>query len=558
MNGARHQRGFLLIVAVILIVVAATMAAVIVTLTAGSGQAGAENTDSARAFFVAESGLEKGIRQRSLDNTYAGEGPTTSGPGTFTVSVFSTDYDGATALAAGLRRIRSVGQVGSATRTVEAIVRPGATMMVYAREDDLGRPYFRQWDNETSSWGAEQQANDVGPEIFFMVLKFARTRNEAILGVQDTNGEITVQIWNGSTATWSAPTQICDAGGGSDDYRGFDIEYENTTDRAVYVCNNNNADEADWGTWDGTTLSAGGTVALGSIGDPLWIEMAPNPLGASDEIALIALGSNTDVCGTRWNGSAWVAMGCDWDASAATDTRKVIDVAYEQLSGRAMYIWGDNNNGEQYYRIWDGTTSTLSATTLLDLGSIAGPDMNGTAEWVRLVPSPTSNELMYGVQDDNSDLFTAYWDGTAWGSEIRHDGGVEDRQHRNFDIVFETHPTNAGEAWLLWGDGGGVSRKQWSGGAWGGTSNPAGDDDTALVQLAAHPSSGVVWSAIYEDGAAADPGQIFDMHLINGGGTWSGLTSIWGGDTEDNTVHERAYIAPERYTPIRSWREVFP
>ena len=133
------------------------MAAVLATMVASSTQSGGMHISSAQALFIAESGLEKAIRQRSLSNTYVGEGPVAMGQGSYTITVFNTDFGGA-ALPSGQRRLRSVGQVDNATRTVEAIVRTGAAMMVYAKDTpagSVGVPFFRQWNNDTYAWGAE-------------------------------------------------------------------------------------------------------------------------------------------------------------------------------------------------------------------------------------------------------------------------------------------------------------------------------------------------------------------------------------------------------------------
>ena len=300
----KSQRGFLLIVAVVLIAVAATMAAVIVTFTAGSGQAGGLHVQSTQALDVAESGIEKAIRARSLNNAYAGEGPITVGAGTFTTTLFSTDFTGA-ALPSGQRRIRSVGTVGTATRTVEVIVRTGAAMMVYAKESpagSVGVPFYRLWDSNTASWMAEAQANDVGPNIYYMVLKFARTRNEAILGTLNSNGEIHVQVWNGTTQTWSAITLLADVGAASDvEYRSFDIEYESSGDRAVVVYKDaNGSDEPDYVIWDGTSWSGATNIAMPTTGEIRWVELAPHPTG--DEIVMISIDSAVDVKGMRWAG----------------------------------------------------------------------------------------------------------------------------------------------------------------------------------------------------------------------------------------------------------------
>jgi hypothetical protein len=580
MKAPACQRGFLLILAVIIIMVAAVMAAAIATLTSGGAQSGGLHVQSTQALFIAESGLEKAIRERSLSNAYVGEGPTTMGQGSYTITVLNTDFSGA-ALPSGQRRLSSVGTIGSATRTVEAIVRTGAAMMVYAKDTPAGSqgiPFFRQWNNDTYAWGPEQQANDVGPIIRYMVLKFARTRNEAILGTMNSNGQIHVQVWNGTA--WGAIRLLATVGVANSQYRGFDIEYETQGDRAVVVFNDANNRNPGFQIWNGTAWTA--TVRLNSpvhlngnyntTGNfvPRWIELAPNPLANSNEIVLMTLDSGSDVYGVRWTGTAWARMSAattSWETSASTNARKAMDVAYEQQSGRAIFIWGDNVATDQYYRIWNGTTLS-AANILLDI-----PAMGGVANWIRLVPGPNSNQPMYIVQDSSGDLNTALWNGVAaFTVHGEHDGTTENVASMNFDFIFETHPANSGVGWLIWGTnppgGGGndgiVLYRRWGGAAW----NPAppavgttlvGTDDTSFIRLLAHPSSGVVFSGIYENSTSAGATQddIFDTHLTQGGTVWSALVTIWDGGTIADPVHFRVDIAPERRTPVIAWREVF-
>lgn len=474
---------------------------------------------------------------------------------------------GATALQSQCT-INSTGVVGNARRAVEkAIQQNYDAMIVYAKANGDGTPYFRRWNG--TSWGAELTATAVPADIHFFVLKFARTRNEAVLGTLSSNGDIRVQIWNGNTQIWSATTLLANVGAGDSAYRGFDIEYETIGDRAIVVYNDNSADP-NYRIWDGTAWSGATNINLPTTGEAFWIELSLNPL--NDEIAMITLDANYDVKGMRWpgggaSGAAWDEMGGlgTWDTSAANDCPvsvnfcKVIDVAYEQLSGRAMFIWGDNANGLQRYRIWNGATSTLDPPSDLDLTSIPGSDMNGEANWLRLVARPNSNELLYGVQDENRDLFTARWTGASpWVSPIRHDGSTEDVNNRNFDIVYETHSANPGIAWIVWGEGTVVRQNRWNGAAWAGSGTIGGTADTALVQLLAHPFSGAVFAAIYEDqssgGAERD---ILEMRLTNGAAAWACCSLIWGGPTVNDPVHERVVIAPERYSPTVGWREVF-
>ncbi|OGI40930.1 MAG: hypothetical protein A2140_00330 [Candidatus Muproteobacteria bacterium RBG_16_62_13] len=567
-----RNRGFALIAAIILIVVAAAMAVVMATLVSSSSQSGAKHISSAQALFIAEAGLEKAIRQRSLDNTYVGEGPTAMGQGSYTITVFNTDFSGV-ALPSGQRRLRSVGQFDTATRTVEAIVRTGAAMMVYAKDtptappasDVRGIPFFRQWNNDTYAWGPEQQANDVGLNIRYIVLKFARTRNEAILGTVNSSGQIHVQVWNGTA--WGAIRLLSTVAVANSQYRGFDIEYETQGDRAVVVFNNADNRNPAYQIWDGTAWTA--TVGLNSAANlngnynttgnfvPRWIELAPNPLGNSNEIVLMTLDSSSDVYGVRWNGTAWVRMAAattSWDTAASTNARKAMDVAYEQQTGRAMFIWGNNVNDQQLWRTWDGGTNTLSGISTLTIG-----DMNSRANWIRLVPRPNSNQMMYVVQDNGLDLNTALWDGAAFTVHPEHDPSTENAVSMNFDFVFETHPARAGRGWLVWGDGSNqISAREWAGAGWNATNSLAGTDDTSYVRLVARPGSGVVFGGTYERQGQGGPDDIFEVHQTGGSGTWTAPVAVWNGPTIADPVHQRVDIAAERYKPILAWREVFP
>ncbi len=642
------QRGFLLIMAVVLIVIAALLLTVMMFLGVTGTESSASHSQSARALFIAESGVERALYGFSKEGTACasltytaglGEGNfSTTGAlyapaatalsaaisatdtvipvastagyaphGRLTIGAESINYTGSSATSCGafsapcftgiLRGaagstaaahalgaavnqsqclVRSLGTVGSAQRTVErAISSSGGNvlaMAVYAKQDGNPVPYFRIWDG--TAWGAEGTALAVGTDvdIHFVVLKFARTRNEAILGVQyldNTTGQtaISVQRWDGTS--WTGLTTLATGiGGGDHNRRGFDIEYETANDRAVVVYRlaGNGTEDPDYRIWDGSNWTAAATIIVGTTQAPRWIELAPNPLSTSNEIAMMLVDRADDVYGMAWTGAAWDTMGVGaaWD-DADDSVTKTIDVAYEQQSGRAMFIWADDVDSDQRYRLWDGSTSTLGGILTLDLGNITGPDMNGRGEWVRLAPRSGSNEILYGVQDDNDDLFTALWSGAAWGSGIRHDDAVEDGRDRNFDIVFETYAPNTHLAWLVWGNGASLSRRQWNSNtsSWGGTTTTGGD--TALVQLMAHPSSGVVLSAIYEDqGATFD--DLREMHLP-AGGAWTVLTNpsttpadpFWAGQTVNNPVLERVTLAPYRYGfDIYDWIEVFP
>ncbi len=398
------------------------------------------------------------------------------------------------------------------------------TMMVYAKLAANNTPFYRIWDESASAWGAENSASSAGNDIQYVVLKFAKITGEALLGTLDAAGNIHAQVWNGSN--WSAATLLANVGAKNDTYRGFDIEYETNSNRAIIVYNNADTSDPAYRIWNGSTWSSPVIItAPPTTGAPLWIELERNPISASNEIAMMLLDANADVYGMIWDGSGWNTMntGAVWDTTAARSTKKVIDIAYEQLSGRAMFIWGDSVATDQYYRIWNGTT--LTAAALLDI-----PAMKRAA-WVRLVSRPNSNELLYGVQDAAADLNTRKWSGSAWDTAVQHpehDASTENIASRNFDIIYETYTANAGKAWLLWSNGASVSAKQWSGTAWGSPVTLAGSDDTSFIVLHSNPATGAIFASEYQSRSSASDG-IYEHHLIGGSSSWSSAAAIWAG-----------------------------
>lgn len=77
----------------------------------------------------------------------------------------------------------------------------GATdaMMTYDTiNNGASTPKYRLWDG--SAWGSEQSASAfAGTELYNMQVRYAPTRDEAILVAMTNTGQIQAQVFNGST-----------------------------------------------------------------------------------------------------------------------------------------------------------------------------------------------------------------------------------------------------------------------------------------------------------------------------------------------------------------------
>lgn len=129
MHGHVRQRGSMTIIVVIMIVIVGLAATSITLFYVEDERATVDYLDATSAFFVAESGVEQGMRALSLSSSYTGAGPTAFGAGTFTITISNTSTTGA-ALPATDRRITSKGIVNGTARTLDATVRLGGSLFL--------------------------------------------------------------------------------------------------------------------------------------------------------------------------------------------------------------------------------------------------------------------------------------------------------------------------------------------------------------------------------------------------------------------------------------------
>jgi len=310
----------------------------------------------------------------------------------------------------------------------------------------------RLWDGTV--WGSENEVEMfAGSTIRWVRTAFSTKVERALERIVITlssDGYFDAYVWDGPGTQWIVTNDIAYSGTTANAYRCFDIAYEKTTGRALFVYSRGSTtNEIGYKIWDGLSWSSEQLLDLSyTTGVVYWIALASAPgtrSGTADdnEIAMIYIDANVDVHGYAWTGSSWSLMGAVavWDATAAIATEDCIAVAYEQISGKALFIWGDSVATDNYYRIWDG--SALGAATLLDI-----PAQVAVTNWVTLKSDTASDGLVYLVIDGSSHLNTAYWSGAAWTVHAEHDSAVDTNARRCADFSWEP---SGSKGLLVWG-----------------------------------------------------------------------------------------------------------
>jgi len=521
--------------------------------------------------------------------------------------------------------VRSTGTAGSATRYIDRVMQAPVAMMAYAKYNTglsaaiLAQPYYRIWPDKATGWGSEFAADapagaaSPANNVNHLLMRMARTRNEALLASVENNGRVRLQVWNGFSWAYVTGTGV-----GADglittqninpnsttvpNTRGIDIAYERSRDRAIIVYADNNATPL-YRIWNGSTLSnavrlsaaAELNAALPTGGYPQWVEMAASPMmvgSNSNDVLLMVLSSTRNTTGVRWNGARWGSLEAGaptvWNTTLVSNTAncigtnlvcEAISVDYEQQSGHGMFLWTLNTANAVRYRTWD----PAAVPTLGTVTALASTNMNGAGTWLNLYPQPGSNNIMVGYQDSSLDLNTRLWNGSAWDAQARHPehtGNAQITQNKVYGLAFETHQNQAGRAWIFYGDSGtstarrnefnpSLSANCIAGTAtcWAGAVSIG--DNTARTDLMAHPGTGTVHALLYENSAAAANEELLESHTTPPAGGTSAWTAIppaggapaaaiiWAGVTNQTNPAGRQTMAARPLIIILT-REYFP
>jgi hypothetical protein len=251
-----------------------------------------------------------------------------------------------------------------------------------------------------------------------VLMRSSETRDEFLLGIQDSAGTLTIyrKSAGGSwTSEWTATV-------GDGNLRRFDIEYEETSGDALVVYSGNvttDGQELRYRTWDGANwvgpTNLGSTRTTGTI---YGVKLARRTTSGTNEIGLVYEDTNFDISANVWTGSAWfgepsaaLSINGSKIGTNTVPTNRNYDLTFESLSGDLMIMWGEDAVLDPKYVIkpaggaWGAVVSPTSFTeegTMMDIAS-----------------SPISDKIAYvNCTDNGGDCDFAIWSGSAWGTAV--------------------------------------------------------------------------------------------------------------------------------------------
>ena len=317
-------------------------------------------------------------------------------------------------------------------------VKPAKNILT-AYSDGTMTPKYRNF--ESPGWAGEASTLNVGNYARWIELAGKPSGKEMIMVTLDSGNDINVAVWDGSA--WGNNWEFTNNSLG--DYKVFDVAYERSSGEALVVGRIGTSDAPYYTVWDGNSWLhnpplAGPNPAGGDIN---WIEVESHPW--NDEILVAVLGDLADLELLRWDGDQFIDLG-ELTSTTSRNTYQVVDIAYEQQSGRALIVWGDlwgqpaGSSTSLVYAIWNGCE--LSAPQKFrDIGS--------EPRVFKAAADPTSDTVIVAVGDAAYDLHVNIWDGSAWSDYRKVATNLYSRYRQSFDVAWES---SGNEALIVWNE----------------------------------------------------------------------------------------------------------
>jgi len=315
-------------------------------------------------------------------------------------------------------RVASVGATINAYRLFDIAYEQnsGKGIIVYNPTATGIDPEYRIWNG--SSWSSTQTV-DIGTTgvVYWIKLASKPSSKEIALITLDASSDVYGMIWNG--ASWGNG-QLLENNAAINAEEDIAVEYMQVSKQAMFVWGSGTQMESR--IWNGTAWDS--ELAGVSIGaTPNWFSLKADP--NSDKLVLVSVDGSDDLNTIQWSGTAW-ALDTEHDNRVQTNAARCADAEFETTpghEGHIILVWGDWNILPITYKHFDGTTWG-SAT------QISTTDIPTTRQLWHVLRRTDDNKILLATLDDDSDINTAYWDGTkwSWSDEVETSASVQTMQ----------------------------------------------------------------------------------------------------------------------------------
>ena len=310
-----------------------------------------------------------------------------------------------------------------------------------------------------------------------------------------------------------------------------------------------NAASATWSrVWDGSAFGSQGNMDT-DPDDSRWFREVSSPKTGEKLVALID-NSTSPAIDTyyvfRWNGSSWTEdLAINWTACTTLESTRNFDIAYEEISGDALFVFGNCADNQLYYRARVGGTWDSSDQN-------AGTALDSRKWWVQARAQFGSDSILVGYVNNSARIGALIWDGSSntFTNQFEDDDSpaqteVDTTADEAFGVAWETA---SGTPMIFWGSAGNdVLYREFTGGSWSGesTAHSGFTNDVEWLTIAADPvaTSNNIALAIQEefDSDLTDEVVTCRYGMWNGSGLETQGSTITCRSDDDNRLNNVAF-----------------
>lgn len=278
-----------------------------------------------------------------------------------------------------------------------------------------------------SGWGGQTSLSTANGTVQHIITRSAPNRVELLTGIQTSNGTLVIYRYDGTS--WTEQWRV--TGGTPIMVPRFDIAYEQLSGRAMVLYSTNSSPSLAYRVWNGTSWTAATNYSSSNAND-IALRVGLVARSGTNEIAAAWVDNGPFLSANYWDGATSTWRG---EPSGPLDTKvaytgttkagsRMFDMAFENVSGRLMIMWGNDNVTYPYYVLRSaGPSGTWGSKVAGVSGTTATNGFNGQGMDMQLSAEPGTNYIAYVNTADyvtsgcsaNQCGSAAVWNGTSWG-----------------------------------------------------------------------------------------------------------------------------------------------